>query len=78
MPVGEYFKEYCVRLVVTVSAGALTWLLCGRTESGFVGFLEKGFLCAAVPNLVFLAAYWRMEEFLFLKGVVGQRIRRRR
>ena len=78
MPVGEYFKEYCVRLVVTVSAGALTWLLCGRTRSGFVGFLEKGFLCAAVPNLVFLAAYWRMEEFLFLKGVVGQRIRRRR
>ena len=78
MPAGEYFKGYCVRLVVTVAAGALTWLLCGLTGSGLAGFLKKGFICAAVPNLAFLAAYWRMEEFLFLKGVAGQRIRRKR
>ena len=77
MPVGEYFKGYCVRLVVTVTAGGLTWLLCGLTGSGFAGFLEKGFICAVVPNLAFLAAYWRVKEFLFLKGVAGQRIRRK-
>ncbi len=78
MSVGEYFKGYCIRLVVTVAAGVLTWLLCGLTGNGLAGFLKKGLICAAVPNLAFLAAYWRMDEFLFLKDVAGQRIRRKR
>ncbi len=78
MSVGKYFKGYCVRLVVTVAAGVLTWLLCGLTGNGLAGFLKKGLICAAVPNLAFLAAYWRLEEFLFLKDVAGQRIRRKR
>ena len=78
MPVGEYFKEYCVRLAVTAAAGALTWLLCGLTGSGTAGFLKKGFICAAAPNLAFWAAYGRTKEFLFLKGAAEQRIRRER
>ena len=77
MPTGEYFKVYCVRLAVTVSAGVLTRLLCGLTGSGLAGFLGKGFICAAAPNLVFWAAYWRTEEFQFLKGVAEQRIRKK-
>ena len=77
MPTGEYFKVYCVRLAVTVTAGVLTRLLCGLTGSGLAGFLGKGFICAAAPNLVFWAAYWRTEEFQFLKGVAEQRIRKK-
>lgn len=77
MPVREYFKEYCGYLAVTVAAGVLTRLLCGLTGSGLIGFLKKGFICAAAPNLAFLAVYWRTKEFLFLKGVAEQRIRRK-
>ena len=77
MPVREYFKEYCGYLAVTVAAGVLTRLLCGLTGSGLIGFLKKGFICAAAPNLAFLAVYWRTKDFLFLKGVAEQRIRRK-
>lgn len=78
MSAGEYFKGYFVHLVVTGAAGTLTWLLCGLAGSGFAGFLERGFICAVAPNLVFWAVYWRMEEFLFLKDTVRQRVRGKR
>lgn len=70
--------EAAFNLAVTAAAGALTWLLCGLTGSGTAGFLKKGFICAAAPNLAFWAAYGRTKEFLFLKGAAEQRIRRER
>ena len=70
--------EAAFSLAVTAAAGALTWLLCGLTGSGTAGFLKKGFICAAAPNLAFWAAYGRTKEFLFLKGAAEQRIRRER
>lgn len=70
--------EAAFNLAVTAAAGALTWLLCGLTGSGTAGFLKKGFIRAAAPNLAFWAAYGRTKEFLFLKGAAEQRIRRER
>lgn len=62
-PCGTYFRRYFLHLLVTVAAGALTGRLCRMTGEGGLGFLGKGLLCLAVPNVVYLAVYRRTEEF---------------
>lgn len=69
LPVHRYFAQYAVFLGVTCAAGALTGALCSFTGSGPAGFAVKLILCAGVPQLVYLAAYARTEEFHYLCGV---------
>lgn len=70
---GGYFARYFLRLAVTAAAGGLTKLLCAPTGEGVGGFAAKALLCAAVPNLVFLAAYRRAPELAFVKELLFRR-----
>ena len=62
-PCSVYFLRYLMQLLVTVSAGALTGLLCRLTGEGVWGFLGKGMVCLVIPNGVYLGVYVRTEEF---------------
>lgn len=70
---GGYFARYFLRLAVTAAAGGLTKLLCAPTGEGVGGFAAKALLCAAAPNLVFLAAYRRAPELAFVKELLFRR-----
>ena len=65
---------------MTVAAGALTGVLCALAPDGMGGFAAKMLACATVPHLVYLTAYWRTENFRYLRGVAlrlaGRALRR--
>ena len=77
---GGYFLHYLLYLAVTVAAGALTGVLCALAPDGMGGFAAKMLACATVPHLVYLTAYWRTENFRYLRGVAlrlaGRALRR--
>ena len=74
MPVGPYFVRYGMHLTVAAAAGIPTWILCGLTGGGAAGFLLKIFICAVIPNLIFLCLYWRTKEFVFFKDGVKRMV----
>lgn len=77
---GEYFLHYLLYLGVTAVAGLLTGALCALTPEGMGGFVLKLLVCAALPNAMYLAVYWRTENFRYLREValrlVGRVLRR--
>ncbi|MCI8304609.1 MAG: hypothetical protein HFF52_08280 [Lawsonibacter sp.] len=72
-----YFKDYLLHLTVTVIAGAITWLLCCAVGEGYAGFMLKCLICAAIPNLIFLAAYQRTEDFAFYRHILKRAVRKK-
>lgn len=66
MPARKYFANYLIHLIITVSAGVLTWILCGFTGGGMAGLIWKAIICAVAPNLVFWVSYHQTREFAFL------------
>ena len=67
--VREYFLRYLLYLGVTAAAGALTGAACALTPEGLGGFAVRLLVCAALPNAIYLAFYWRTEDLRYLKGV---------
>ncbi len=62
-PVKGYFGLYgCYTLLAVVAYGGARWL-CGRVPgSGWLAFMEKGVVCTASIQFIFIAALWRTEE----------------
>ncbi len=66
-PVRNYFGKYLLYSSVLILAGSVTWWLNSLVSGGQIeAFLVKLLICAFVPNLVFLCAFSRTEEFHFL------------
>ena len=65
MVLRKYFIRYMKYLAVTVAVGTITWLLCRMTRGDIGGFLLKAVICGVVPNIGYLIAYRRTEEFRF-------------
>ena len=78
LPVREYFMGYLLRSAVTAAAGTATGILCGEVGGGVGGFVLKAALCAVVPNVIYLAAYWRTEEMRFLKNLALAAVKKKR
>ena len=64
-----YFVRYLKFGLVLAITGYLCWLTCGLCHySAFGNVIVKVIICTVVPNGVFLIAFWRTEEFAYLKG----------
>lgn len=64
-----FFVRYGVYTLASVVTWGVTAFLCGLTAPGPVGFIVKMLICAAVPNVLFLAFYFKTREFAYLKTV---------
>ena len=75
-PVGIYFKFYGLYLAVTVAAGTVTGWVCALLPGGIGGLVLRMAVCAVLPNLLYAAVYWRMEEFRYLAGMASRLLHR--
>lgn len=64
-----YYRDYMLYLTVTAAAAAATLWLCSLTGAGLLSFVVKMAICSVVPNLVYLLAYHRTEDFHYLLSV---------
>jgi O-antigen/teichoic acid export membrane protein len=74
----SYFKKYAVNTALLCFGGAITWLICGLINEGTVmAFAIKIVVCIVVPNIIFLAAFYKTEEFKYLYHTLNEEIRRK-
>ncbi len=72
-PLRGYFAQYAAYFAATLLAAAATWSLARRMPfSGFGELVGKGVLCLVVPNLVFLALFFRTEAFRQVMVIAGR------
>lgn len=63
-PAKEYLKVTVFCMAVTAATGAVTYGICSLIAmDGWGLLLVRGMICATVPNLLFAAAYGRMDLF---------------
>lgn len=73
-----YFGRLGLYTAATVLAGSLTLWLCSLLPAGgTLPFAGKMFICALLPNIVFLLLFFRTQEFGYFRSLVTGMVRRR-
>jgi len=64
--VGSFFMRYAIYTAVTAVALGATFVLANLiTADGILGFAIKALLCLVIPNIIYLAAYFKIDEFKY-------------
>lgn len=67
----DYFKKYLLYCVVTLIAGLITYTLTSLPQGNiYFVFVVRCVICAVVPNLIFLIAFYRTKEFAYFKNMI--------
>lgn len=71
-PLG-YFKKYCMYCLMTVIAAGITKVCCLPLAHYSIGnFIVKMIICLIIPNVIFLAYYFKTKEFSYIRNIVTQ------
>ncbi len=62
----NYYLKYIQYFAITLIAAAFTGAACRFTSGNWQGFLLKMLFCTVIPNLTYLAAYGRSEDFSYV------------
>lgn len=75
--VGRFFARYGIYTAVTGAAFAATYFICRTIILGGIGgFLVKAAACLTVPNVIYLAAYFKIDEFKYFNVLIKSKIKR--
>ena len=63
-----YFIKYFIYAILTIFTGYVTTNICNMivTNTGFIYLVIKGIICITIPNLIFIAIFYKTEEFNYL------------
>lgn len=74
---GKYFARYGIYSLVTGAAFAATYFSCRYVSAeGISGFVIKAAICLAVPNIIYLASFFNIEEFKYFNMIIKSKIKR--
>ncbi|HAF0292615.1 TPA: hypothetical protein G9C53_005022, partial [Salmonella enterica subsp. enterica serovar Typhimurium var. 5-] len=68
VPVYSYFIKYGLFMMITLSVGFITTLVCNTLIDGnsFLDLIIKGIICLLVPNMIYFALFYKTEEFRYI------------
>lgn len=73
-----YFIRYAIYTSIMLSGAVATWIICSFiTGDSIMSFVSKLLVCAIVPNIIFLLAFWRTEEFKYLFTIMKTILKRK-
>lgn len=71
--IGEYFKNHCLYLLITLFNGCITYIVCSViNEDGLYGLFIKALLCLILPNILYYLVYRKTSKFTDMKLLVKQ------
>ena len=74
---GKYFARYGLYTLVTGAAFTATYFACRYiTVVGIPGFLIKAAICLLTPNIIYIVAYLRIDEFKYFNMLLKSKIKR--
>lgn len=67
-----YFLKYSLYMALTVGTGFVTTIFCNFMVSGdsFLSLVERGLICLFVPNSIYVAIFYKTQEFQYIKSVM--------
>lgn len=70
--VWSYFRDYGFYLILTVTTCFITTFVCNYLVIGdsFISLIYRGIICLIVPNIIYLAVFFKNQEFQYIKGVI--------
>lgn len=72
----KYFVSHAIYAVVTILAAFVTYKVCAFVEAGnILGLFTKMIICVVVPNIIYLAIYFRRSRFAATKDWLLKKIR---
>mgnify|MGYP000883433598 CR=1 FL=1 len=76
--VAPYFIKYAVYTAVLFLGGAITSFICSLIGEGTITvFVIKAAVCFTVPNIVFLIAFYKTEEFKYLMQILNAELKKK-
>jgi O-antigen/teichoic acid export membrane protein len=72
VPVRAYFIRYISYAVLTITTCFVTTAVCKLIIDGnsFLSLVEKGIICLIVPNIIYIAIFYKTQEFQYLLNVM--------
>lgn len=68
-----YLKKYMQYLVILLLAGGICYLFCRMISFNIViNIILKVLICSIVPNVLFILAFHRAEEFIYVKQIANR------
>ena len=73
--VTTYFVKYISYTLVTVIAGGVCWFICKNLpiNNTYILFVTKAIICAIIPNIIFLLAYFKTKPFKMLFNILKRK-----
>ena len=67
-----YFKKYLIYLIMTLSAGFITTIVCNKVvmNNEFFTLVFKGIICIIIPNTLYLIVVFKTNEFKYIKFII--------
>lgn len=67
-----YFKKYLIYLIMTLSAGVITTIVCNKVvmNNEFFTLILKGIICVIIPNTLYLIVVFNTNEFKYIKSII--------
>lgn len=72
-PLKEYFIKYIEYSLLTVLSGILTTITCNLLVKsvGFISLVLKGVICLIIPNIIFIAVFYKRDEFKYIYNIIN-------
>ena len=67
-----YFKKYLIYLIMTLSAGVITTIVCNKVvmNNEFFTLILKGIICVIIPNTLYFIVVFKTNEFKYIKSII--------
>lgn len=71
-PLWPYFKQYIFYVILTLISCFITTNICKFlvAGNGFMSLVARGIICVIIPNAIYVALFYRSEEFRYIKNVI--------
>ena len=68
----EYLKKYIFYVILTISVGFIINTICNDfiTGVGFVNLIKKGIICTTIPNMIYIAIFYKTDEFKYIYNII--------
>ena len=73
LSVWSYFLKYTIYAIITIFACLIVTSICDLMVHGhsFISLIERGIICLITPNLIYIAIFYKNNEFKYIKTLLA-------
>lgn len=69
----KFYLKNCIYVIVSVSIGSVTYLICSFAPEGIRGLMIRAAICMIIPNSIIIMLYHKTKEFRHARKLLIRR-----